>query len=251
MIKKMMALVLYVALSNVALSNADKSDKIYLFTEQLPPYNMTVNDKPFAHSADDITGLCVDIVKEVLKSSAIPFKMKLRNWSYGISRVTRSVNNGIFCTARTVEREKAFKWVGPITSSNAVLFAKPNSEITLNTVEDARKYKIGGYKGDFMSEYFITNNFDISLVNNDVMNPSRLQQGSIDLWVADELSGPYVASDALDVDDLTKVLTLNSTPMYIAFNLETPDATIRKLQDALDAVRASGKIDNLEQLYGR
>ncbi len=247
MIKKMMALVLFVALSNVAKSE----DKVYLFTEQLPPYNMTVNDKPFAHSEDDITGLCVDIVKEIFKSAAVPYKMKLRNWSYGISRVTRSANNGIFCTARTAERENQFKWVGPITNSNAVLFAKPNSKIKLDTVEDARKYKIGGYKDDFMSEYFVTNNFDISLVNNDVMNPSRLKQGSIDLWVADELSGPYVASDAQNIDDLTKVLTLNSTPMYIAFNLETPDAIIKKLQKALKAARASGKVDNLEQLYGR
>ena len=60
-----------------------------------------------------------------------------------------------------------------------------------------------------------------------------------------------MASDAQNIDDLTKVLTLNSTPMYIAFNLDTPDAIIKKLQKALKAARASGKVDNLEQLYGR
>lgn len=240
-------MILFIVFSSIVKAE----EKVYLFTEQLPPYNMTVNDKPFAHSANDITGLCVDIVKAVFKTAVVPYKMTLRNWNYGMSRVTRSANNGIFCTARTQEREVKFKWVGPITSSNAVLFAKPNSDIKLNTVEDARKYKLGGYKGDFMSEYFINNDFNISLVNNDVMNPSRLLQGSIDLWISDELSGPYVASDALDIDNLTKVLVLSSTPMYLAFNSETPDATIRKLQKALDSLRANGKIDNLEQLYGR
>lgn len=236
----------------IVLTNfAQSADKVYLFTEQLPPYSMTVSDKPFAHSADDITGLCVDIVKEVFKDAAVPYKMKLRNWSYGISRVTRSKNNAIFCTARTKDREKQFKWVGPITSYNATLFAKPGSNITLANLEEARNYKIGGYKGDFMSEYFIKNNFNISTVANDVMNPSRLTQGSIDLWVADELSGPYIASDALNLDDLTKVLSFKSTPMYLALNLDTPDALVKKLQQSLDAAKTAGTLDNLEQLYGR
>ena len=245
--KNIIAVLLLTTLSSIA----NSQDKLYLFTEQLPPYNMTINDKPFAHSGDDITGLCTDIVKEMFKTAAVPYKMKLRNWGYGISRVTRSVNNGIFCAARTTEREKEFKWVGPITSSNAVLFAKPGSDISLDNVEDARKYKLGGYKGDFMSEYFIKNNFNISLVNNDVMNPSRLLQGSIDLWIADELSGPYVASDALNIDDLKKILILETTPMYLALNPETPDATVKKLQKALNSLRNNGKLDNLEQLYGR
>lgn len=245
--KQILMIVLSVVFSNIVKAEA----KVYLFTEQLPPYSMTVSDKPFAHSEDDITGLCVDIIKEVFKSASVPYKMKLRNWSYGISRVSRSANNGIFCTARTSDREKQFKWVGPITSYNATLFAKPNSKIVLNTVEDARKYKIGGYKGDFMSEYFIKNNFNISTVANDVMNPSRLKQGSIDLWVAEELVGPYIASDALDMEGLTKVLSFKSTPVYLALNPETSDSIVNKLQKSLDAARTSGKLDNLEQLYGR
>jgi polar amino acid transport system substrate-binding protein len=177
--------------------------------------------------------------------------MKLRTWNYGLSRVTRSANNGIFCTARTAEREGQFKWVGPITSLNSALFAKPGSKIVLNTLDDARQYKVGGYKGDFMGEHFVKEGFNISLVTNDVMNPSRLKQGSIDLWIADELVGPYVASDALNMDDLTKVLSFKSTPLYLALNPETSDATVRKLQLALDSARANGSLDNFEQLYGR
>jgi polar amino acid transport system substrate-binding protein len=247
MFKNMITVVLLVALSNVAKSD----DKVYLFTEQLPPYSMTISGKPFAHSANDVTGLCVDIVKEVFKSASVPYKMKLRNWSYGISKVSRSINNGIFCTARTAEREKQFKWVGPITNHITSLFAKPGSDIVLETLEDARKYKIGGYKGDFMSEYFTKNGFDFSTVNNDVMNPSRLKQGSIDLWVAEELVGPYIASDALNMEDLTQVYSFEPTPVYLALNPETSDATVKKLQAALDTARSSGKLYSLEQLYGR
>lgn len=247
MLKNVLVFICFFVLSNTAKS----AEKVYLFTEQLPPYSMTVGGKPFAHSENDITGLCTDIVKNVFKDAEVSYKMKLRNWNYGITRVMRSKNNGIFCTARTEEREKQFKWVGPITNYNAVLFAKPGSSITLDTIEDARKYKIGGYKGDFMSEYFINKGFNISTVANDVMNPSRLKQGSIDLWVAEELVGPYIASDALDMDGLVPVLSFKTTPVYLALNLETPDALVNKLQKALTASRKSGKLDNFEQLYGR
>lgn len=250
-IEEMFKQIYMIVLLLVVSSSVRAEVKMYLFTEQLPPYSMTVSDKPFAHSGDDITGLCVDIIKEVFKSASVPYKMKLRNWNYGMSRVGRSANNGIFCTARTPDREKQFKWVGPITNYNATLFAKSGSKIVLKTVEDARNYRIGGYKGDFMSEYFIKNNFNISTVANDVMNPSRLDQGSIDLWVAEELVGPYIASDALNMDDLTKVLSFKSTPVYLALNLETPDKVVRKLQKSLDNARSSGTLDNLEQLYGR
>lgn len=97
-------------------------------------------------------------------------------------------------------REKQFKWAGPITEYNAPYFRNQAQKITLKTMEGARKYKIGGYKGDFMSEYFIKNYFTITIVNNDVMNPSRLKQGSIDLWGSDELVGPYVASETLSME---------------------------------------------------
>lgn len=227
------------------------AEKVYLFTEQLPPYSMTIDGKPFAHSADNVTGLCVDIVKNVLDKTSIAYKMKLRNWSYGLSRVGRSANNGIFCTARTPEREDQFKWVGPLTEYSWTLFAKPGSTLKLKTLEDARKYKIGGYKDDFMSNFLVENKYNISVVNNDALNPHRLQMGKIDLWIADELVGPYTASDAADISDLVKVLSFRSTPMYLAINKETPDRIVAKLQKSLDRARAAGELDALERSYGR
>lgn len=227
------------------------AEKIYLFTEQLPPYSMTMDGKPFAHAADNVTGLCVDIVKSLMDEAGSHYKMKLRNWSYGLSRVQRSKDNGIFCTARTEARENSFKWVGPLTEYRWTLFAKPGSNIKLSTLEDARKYKIGGYKDDFMSNYLIKNNFNVSVVNSDSMNPHRLQLGKIDLWIADELVGPYTAADAAEMSDLVPVLSFRSTPMYLAMNLETSDKTVSKLQTALDAVKKAGGLQQLEQNYGR
>lgn len=81
----------------VILSSVVKAEvRMHLFIEQILPYSLTIRDKPFAHSSEDITGLCVDIIKEDFKSASVPYKMKLRNWNYGISRVVRSANYGFF-----------------------------------------------------------------------------------------------------------------------------------------------------------
>jgi len=229
---------------------AGANEKLYLYTEPLPPYSMTTDGRPFAHSADDIAGLCPDIVKAIADEAGVNYKMKLRNWSYGLSKVQRSKNNGIFCATRNEQRENSFKWVGPLIDIQWTLFAKPGSDITLNDLEDARDYVIGGYKDDVMTSFLVEQGFNVSIVTDNALNPSRLMLGKIDLWVADRLDGPFTASDAADISDLKVVLSFRTTPMYLAMNLDTPDSTINKLQQALSNVRERGVIDALEQNYG-
>ncbi|MBC9045182.1 ABC transporter substrate-binding protein, partial [Pseudomonas aeruginosa] len=59
---------------------------------------------------------------------------------------------GVFSTARTPEREDKFKWVGPLAVNDWVLMARGDSSIHLNSLEDAARYRIGGYKNDAISQ---------------------------------------------------------------------------------------------------
>ena len=226
-------------------------EKLYFFTEQYPPYNMTNDGSSFAHKGENISGLCTDIVKAVLKDVPYKSRIKLRNWSYGLDRAKRKTNTGLFCAARSEEREALFNWVGPITDLRWALFAKPGSEITLNELEDARAYTIGGYKGDVMSNYLISKGFNVVLADTSQMVPRKLELGQVDLWVTDQLTGPYTAADVTEMEELKEVLTFRSTPMYIAMNKETPEQIINTLQQALDKLRNQGALESIEAAYGR
>lgn len=230
---------------------AQPETKFTFLTEQFPPYNMTSDGKAFAHKAKNVSGLCTDIVKQMIQHLPYKTQIKVRNWDYGISKVKQKVNHGLFCTVRSAEREDSFYWVGPLTNINWTLFAKTGSDIKLETLEDARKYRIGGYNGDVMTLFLQENNFNISAIANDSVNPKRLQLGQIDLWIADELSGPYVASDSADIDDLTPVLSFKQTPMYLALNNQTDPRILKAINDAFEKVRASGQINVIERTYGR
>lgn len=226
-----------------------EGEKLTFYTEQFPPYNMTANEKEFAHKSDDVAGLCSDIVKAMMAKVDYTYRIKLRNWSLGMDRVQKTPNTGIFCAVQTPERLPNFSWVGPLTSMNWALFAKPDSNIELSSLADASKYSIGGYKGDAMTGYLQKKGMNVSVVADDVSNPKRLQQGLVDLWVTDTLAGPLKASQNSGLSSLRKVLDIDSTPVFLAMNPATPKEVVVAMQASLDALKADGTVRSLEQKY--
>ncbi len=224
--------------------------ELRIYTEQYPPYNMTTNGQPFAHSKKDITGLCTDVLNAVLERANLEHSIKLRDLSYGIKRAEQHSNHGIYCVSRTEDRDPAFNWVGPLASIKWTLFAKPASSIELKTLEDATKYKIGGYNGDVMTSYLADKGFNVSAISNNGLNARRLVQDQIDLWVADGLAGPYLAADASDVTDLEQVLVFRETPMYLAINKNTDPKILGALQDSYQKLVSSGDLETISRSYG-
>lgn len=230
-------------------ASATAADQLYIFTEKYPPYNDSVSGAGFAHDEDDITGICTDMVKAALARVDYDYVMKMRAWSYAYNWVQDRENHGLFCTARTDEREGQFQWVGPLASIKWTLFAAPDSNIRLNSLEEAKSLKIAGYKGDVMSDYLIANGFNvITAVSGDV-NTRRLMLGQADLWVTDGLVGPLVAKDEHGITGLKPVLVFRETPMYLAFSTNTDPAIITDLQKALDEARKAGELDKIENRY--
>ncbi|MDX1560699.1 MAG: transporter substrate-binding domain-containing protein [Marinobacter sp.] len=224
--------------------------ELRIYTEQYPPYNMTTNGQPFAHSQKDITGLCTDVLNAVLDRANLEYSIKLRDLSYGLKRTEQHADHGIYCVSRTADRDPAFNWVGPLASIKWTLFAKPGSSIDLKNLDDARKYKIGGYKGDVMTTYLADKGFNVSAISNNGLNARRLVQDQIDLWVADGLAGPYLAADASDVTDLEQVLVFRETPMYLAINKNTDPKVLSALQDSYEKLVGSGDLDTISRSYG-
>lgn len=191
------------------------------------------------------------MVKAALARVDYDYVIKMRAWSYAYRWVQDRENHGLFCTARTDERESQFQWVGPLASIKWTLFAAPDSNIRLNSLEEAKNLQIAGYKGDVMSDYLIANGFNvITAVSGDV-NTRRLMLGQADLWVTDGLVGPLVAEEEHGITGLKPVLVFRETPMYLAFSTKTDPAIVANLQNTLDEARKAGELDKIENRYGR
>jgi polar amino acid transport system substrate-binding protein len=228
---------------------AAEGERFYIFTENYPPYNASTTGEGFAHEAEDITGICTDMVKAMMSRLDYNFIMKMRDWSLAYNWVQGRENHGLFCTARTEERENEFQWVGPLASIRWTLFAAPDSDITLNSLEDARNYKIAGYKGDVMSDYLIAEGFDVITNVTGEQNPRRLVLGQADLWVTDGAVGPLVAEEVHGIEGLKPVLVFRETPMYLAVSNETDEAVVNDLQGAIDEARDAGELSAILAEY--
>lgn len=238
----------FLLLINGARAEESPATDLVLLTENFPPYNMAKNGKNFAQD-ENINGIAVDIVREMFKRADITYSLTLRfPWERIYKLALEKPGYGVFVMARLPDREKLFKWVGPIGPDDWIMLAKADSKITLESLEQARKYKIGAYKGDAIAETLAKQGLKPIVVLRDQDNAKKLINGQIDLWATGDPAGRYLARQE-GVNGLKTVLRFNSAELYLALNKDVPDDVVAKLQAALDQLRKEGVVDDIMGRY--
>ena len=102
------------------------------------------------------------------------------------------------------------------------MLAKADSKITLDNLDQARKYKIGAYKGDAIALTLAKQGLNPMVVLRDQDNAKKLISGQIDLWATGDPAGRYLARQE-GVTGLKTVLRFNSAELYLALNRNVPD----------------------------
>jgi polar amino acid transport system substrate-binding protein len=231
-----------------ARAEVDPNYSLVLMTENFPPYNMAINGKNFAKE-ENINGIAVDIVREMFKRAGIQYSMTLRfPWSRIYQMTLDKPGYGAFVTARLPERETLLKWVGPIGPDDWVLLGKADSPITLNTLEDAKQYKVGAYTGDAIALHLAEQGLTPLTSLRDTENAKKLMAGQIDLWATGDPAGRYLAKQE-GITGLKTILRFDTAELYLALNKEVPDAVVQKLQAELDKMRSEGFVDEVMNNY--
>ena len=221
---------------------------LVLLTENFPPYNMAKNGKNFAQD-ENINGIAVDIVREMFKRADITYSLTLRfPWERIYKIALEKPGYGVFVMARLADREKLFKWVGPLGPDDWIMLARADSKITLETLDQARKYKIGAYKGDAIAVSLAKQGLKPIVVLRDQDNAKKLTSGQIDLWATGDPAGRSLARQE-GVNGLKTVLRFNSAELYLALNRNVPDEVVARLQAALDQLRKEGVVDDIMARY--
>ncbi len=221
---------------------------LVLLTENFPPYNMAKNGKNFAKD-ENIEGIAVDIMRETFKRAGISYNLTLRfPWERIYKLALEKPGYGVFVMARLPDREALFKWVGPIGPDDWVLLAKADSKVQLENLEQARRYKIGAYKGDAIAESLDKQGLKPIVALRDQDNAQKLMEGQIDLWATGDPAGRYLARQ-VGVSGLKTVLRFNSAQLYLALNKDVPDEVVARLQAALEQLREEGRIDQIMANY--
>jgi polar amino acid transport system substrate-binding protein len=219
------------------------STQFNVVTENYPPFNMEVDSK--------IKGISTEIIEELFKREKIEYKIEIFPWARSFKMASEESNTVVYSTTRTPDREKNFKWVGPLVQNDWVLFGKPGSTLKISNLDDAKKYVVGGYNGDATAEYLLSQNFikgkNLLLATNDKQNALKLAEGKIDLWATGSQIGFWLAKQE-SVGKIVPLFTFKQVDLYAAFNLQTDTALIKKLNATLSHMRRDGFI---AKVYGK
>lgn len=232
-------------------STAQTLDDLTFITENYPPYNFERDGKR--------KGIAVDALVEMLALAGAKktrADIKVWPWARGYETALREKNTVLFSTTRTEEREKLFKWVGPIMPSRIVLVAKKKRGIKLNAIDDLNKanYKIGVVREDIGAQLLATlgvGKEKIVQVNSGVSVAKMLQADRVDMWA---YGAPVILWNLKELgysaDDYEEVSTLTeSQHYYYALNKDTDDKLVAKLQTALERLKAKGRFNDIVARY--
>lgn len=223
---------------------------LHIMTEQYPPLNYERHGK--------LRGISVDILEEIFIELGLERRRDSINiypWPRAYNMIQHNSMEMLFSMVRTDEREMMFKWVGPITSSEIVLFAKKSRNIVINDQGDLVKYsKIGVVKSD-IGELLLKSKMNVSgdqlyFVKNSEAGINMLTAGRIDMFAYERIVGLWnVREIGLNPDDYEVVYILSANDYYYAFSKDIPDSIIKKIQEAFDRLKKSGAIDKAIKNY--
>lgn len=200
-----------------------------LSTEEYPPYSYLGADQK------QVLGFSTEKVIRLMNRSGFDYKINLYPWMRAYSRAQLGgPRYCVFSTARNPDRENLFHWIGPLLKVEWALFAKEGSPAaSVRTLEDAKKYLIGGLEGDASAEEMKKLGFKVESVVSNWLNNEKLQGQRVQLWIDDPVYVAYQLKKENKVSDYIKVVTFKYSDLYLACNLQTPLEEIKKLQKEL------------------
>ncbi len=238
--------ILKVLLLLFILSSLLHSVEITIVTEEFPPYNYQVDG--------EMKGISSEIVLAVLKEINVKAKIISYPWSRAYLLASTKKNHLIYSIARISEREKLFHWVGSIAPYSTSFYKlKSRQDIKVNSLNDAKQYKIGCSNADVITEYLQSLNFThLEVVSKDVQNLYKLLSNRIDLIAYDDISFSYmIEKEGLDIGKYERVYLLEelSDQLYMAFSKSTNIQLVEKFRKGLESIKRKGIFDKIQKKY--
>lgn len=231
---------------------AEGSDyHLHINSEIMVPYNFYDNN-------DKVIGINIEIVKALLARTNISADINIYPWVRSYQLTLKQGNAGLMSTARTVERESQFKWVGPLASGEGYLYQlRSRTDIKINSLQEAQNYLVAVVRGDVYQDIFEKLNFQVNKnlmlfsYNAEYIKP--FLAGKVDLILGSDIVLPYMlAAGGSNIDAVKAVVKIPDTQgNYLALNKNVPDDVVKKLNNALVELKQSEEYDKIINKYKR
>ena len=195
-----------------------------------------------------IAGITTEMLAEAARRAGVRYSTALYPWARAFFRAQTDADTCVYPVARLPEREDKFQWVGPLNKNRWVLFARADFGDAIATLDDVRKYRVGGLLQDGPSVFLRSQGLSVDLVGANELNLNKLTAGRIDLWATGYYRGRIVATSA--GAPLPKaVYVIKEVDHYLACNPKVGSGVIRELNAAVDAMWRDGWMKKTIERY--
>ncbi|MDD4358504.1 MAG: transporter substrate-binding domain-containing protein [Candidatus Pacebacteria bacterium] len=217
--------------------NQDNISDIRILTEEYKPLQ-------YINENNELDGYAASVVKDILKELNISKEIELTDWDTAYSLILNEDNIALFSTIKNHEREDKFKWVGPIGTLKVNLYKSADSDISINSLDGAKDYKISAVKDYAYTEDLLNLGFkNIVECNSEKEALNKLVNKEVDLYLTSNIAmDELVKSENEPIDFIEKEFNISIDQFYIAFSKNYPDKFITRWQTALEKVKQNSTL---------
>jgi ABC-type amino acid transport substrate-binding protein len=206
----------------------------------------------YLNAAGQPAGYSVELVQELQRRVSNGERIQFVPWARAYRQALTEAHVVLFPTARTAAREALFHWIGPIMDIDLGLYAKADSKIQLNNLEEAKAVgRIGVYRDDVGDQILSSAGFtNLDRGINKTKNVKKLMRGFIDLNVASSLTYALIAKQAgYHASNLRHVLSFHKVELFLAMSLGTPPGVVAEWRNALESMHKDGTVERLKMKH--
>ena len=217
--------------------------KLTIYCEEDQPREY-INEEGF------LSGMAVDIVREIQKRVGNTDKIEMVPWARGYANIQNNPNVVLFSMARNAERDGMFQWVGPIDEISYAFYSRADSKLNIKSLADAKKVKAIGVINDEIRDIYLTGQgfTNLDRVDNTAQNYKKLMSGRIDLMPI-STDKVELESEARELgfkeSDFKQGLVFMKIQLYIAVSKDTPPEIVKAWNEALEEMKKDGTFERI------
>jgi polar amino acid transport system substrate-binding protein len=238
-------LILFLLLGPVAVG----AQGVRVITEYNPPFNFG--------TGEGASGIATDLFLRMADRAGIDVErrdIRVWPWARGYREILEKPDVILYSMARTPSRSPLFQWIGPIMPLRSSLFAlKARGIVIQDPVDSAGLYRYGSMRASASEQELLRLGVPpgrLDSVHDRTLNIRKLAQGHIDVLASNESATLYsIRQMGLDPNRFEVVYRLMSVELYYAASPDMDPALVRRLQAALDSLKADGTADRIIKNY--
>ena len=199
-------------------------------------------------------GIATDVLRAACEQAQLRCNIQVVPWARGYKIVRHTPNTLLYTTARKPDREDHFTWVGPLLPRTTWVFTRNLPGAPAREAKDLAQLRIGVVRDEAAQQDLLAAGIPASALVEESSNDMvfRMFMGDLVHAMVDTEAGMAwsLRSVGRPAGSVTKLLKLSDEgAYYFALNPQSDPTLARKLQQALDKLRAEGRLDAISKNY--